>query len=106
LSPKGESISFILRHIPHTKAPSTRLRNNLNFSAKLANTISLKNQPFFFNVVVDPICASAYQPIKPKARFITLCFEQQVNINYEDTFALVAKWSIIYDMVTLATNYD
>jgi hypothetical protein len=46
------------------------------------------------------------QPIKLKARFITLGFEQQVNINYEKTLALVAKWSTIYDMVTLATNYD
>jgi hypothetical protein len=60
LSPKGESISFILCHIPHIIAPSTRLRNHLNFNAKLANMISLKNQPFFFYVVVDPkwVCAS------------------------------------------------
>jgi len=46
------------------------------------------------------------QPIKLKARFITLGFEHQVNIKYEFFFALVAKWSTIYDMVTLATNYD
>ncbi len=60
LSPKGESISFILCHIPHIKAPSIRLRNHLNFNAKLANMISLKNQPFLKNVVVDPkwLCAS------------------------------------------------
>lgn len=46
------------------------------------------------------------QPIKLKARFLALSFEQQVSINYEENFALVTKWSTIYNMVTLTTNYD
>ncbi len=63
LSPKGESISFILCRIPHIKAPSIRLRNHLNFNAKLANMISLKNQPFFLMLL---LILNGYVPMKKR----------------------------------------
>lgn len=46
------------------------------------------------------------QPTKLKARFVAKGFEQQKCINYEETFALVAKWNIIHNMVALVANYD
>jgi len=43
---------------------------------------------------------------KYKARFVAKGYSQREGIDYEDTFALVAKMNTIIIMIALATKYD
>ena len=43
---------------------------------------------------------------KYKARLVAKCYYKKEGIDYEDTFALVAKMNTIIIMIALATIYD